>query len=89
MIRGIPLKTARTLERACAESDFKGMVACLTDRQRESLVLLSKGYSNEEAGRLLGCGKHTVAAHRAAIYRRLDVSTAPEAAVIAAKAGLV
>lgn len=61
----------------------------LTDAQRLTLILLSKGYDCGQAGEMCGTTANTQASHRKAVYRKLEVDSAPEAAVIAAKAGLV
>jgi DNA-binding NarL/FixJ family response regulator len=61
----------------------------MTEKEREVLVYLSKGFSNPEIGKLIGKSQHTVADHVSAILTRLDVSTRVEAAVWAAKQGIV
>ncbi len=71
-----------TTEQAAAE------LACLTPKQREVLVMTAKGYTSRKQGELLGVSYKTVEAHRAAITERLNMTTI-EAAVLAAKAGLV
>ena len=45
----------------------------LTERERQVLKLLVDGYSNEEAGRLLGLSRRTVEAHRARIMLKLNI----------------
>ncbi len=59
----------------------------LTKREREVLLLVGKGYSNHEIGRLLKLSRYTVAFHVRRILMRLDVQTRVEAAVWAAKEG--
>jgi len=83
-------RTAAIRAKALAEGDYRTLVFdVLTPRQRDSLTMLAKGLALKEAGAHLKCSPWTEAARRASIYRRLDVGSAPEAAVIAAKAGLV
>lgn len=66
-----------------------GRLADLTERQREILMLLGKGYPKSEIARRLGLGYFTVIDHCKAILRELEVGSVVEAAVIAAKAGLL
>lgn len=61
----------------------------LFQRQRELLVLRCKGLTYEEAAIAMGISRHTVYESMQVIYKKLDVNCAVEAAVLAAKAGLV
>jgi two-component system nitrate/nitrite response regulator NarL len=61
----------------------------LTPRENEVLTYLSKGFTIREISDLLGIRWFTVNDHIKAIYRKLDVSSRAEAAVLAAKRGLV
>lgn len=61
----------------------------LTPREREVLVYLCKGFSSKQIGAYLGIKWRTVVDHTKAIFKKLDVGSRPEAAVIAAKAGVV
>jgi len=61
----------------------------LSAREREVLVLLGKGCTNREIGRHLEISAFTVSEHVRKILRRLDVSGRVEAAVWAAKEGLL
>lgn len=65
------------------------MIASLSPRELEVLILKSKGMSAREVAKLLDLTSHTVEVHCTAIHKKLDVSTAIEAAVIAAKAGIL
>lgn len=65
------------------------MIASLSPRERDVLLLKSKGMSASEVARLLQITKHTVEEHSRAIHKKLDVSTSIEAAVLAAKAGIL
>ena len=61
----------------------------LTPRETEVLTLLSKGFTIKEIAGLLGIKWFTVNDHIKAIYRKLNVSSRAEAAVLATKHGLV
>jgi len=61
----------------------------LTPRESEVLTYLSKGFTIREISELLGIRWFTVNDHIKSIYRKLDVSSRAEAAVLAAKQGLV
>ena len=71
-----------------AEIDATGL-ASLTPKEREVLQFLSKGLPAHEISALMGMSRWTTQDHTKAIFRKLDVSTRVEAAVIAAKAGWV
>lgn len=64
-------------------------LATLTPREREALTIAAKGFRIEEIASLMGCKRFTALDHLQRVYRKLDVSTRVEAAVIAAKAGWV
>jgi len=64
-------------------------LASLTPRESEVLTFLSKGFTIREISDLLGIRWFTVNDHIKSIYRKLDVSSRAEAAVLAAKQGLV
>lgn len=61
----------------------------LTDREVDVLRLIGKGYKVPEAAALLGISAHTVTSYVRDIYRKLDISSRAEAAVEAARRGLV
>lgn len=64
-------------------------LATLTPREREVLVLAAKGMRIREIAQLAGLSNWTANDHLKRVHKKLDVSTRVEAAVIAAKAGLV
>lgn len=76
---------------AAAQIVADAVAACgrLSPREREVLTLSAKGLTTNEIADLLGIGDATVKARRKMIHRKLDVQTVIEAAVIAAKAGIV
>ncbi len=53
----------------------------LTDRERETLVLLADGRSNKEIARLLGISDATVKVHIKHLLRKLGLKNQLEAAV--------
>ncbi len=61
----------------------------LTPREVEVLTYLSKGFTIKEIGNLMTIKWFTVNDHIKAIYRKLNVSSRAEAAVLASKQGLV
>jgi DNA-binding NarL/FixJ family response regulator len=60
----------------------------LTERQREVLRLILKGYSNERIASELAIAPNTVKQHAHAIFTALGVSTRAEAVVAAMRHGL-
>jgi two-component system nitrate/nitrite response regulator NarL len=61
----------------------------LTPRETEVLTYLSKGFTIKEIAGLMGIKWFTVNDHIKSIYRKLNVSSRAEAAVLASKQGLV
>lgn len=61
----------------------------LTEREVDVLRLIGKGYKVPEAAGLLGISAHTVTSYVRDIYRKLGISSRAEAAVEAARRGLV
>lgn len=71
-----------------SETDARAL-ASLTPRERDVLVLAAKGLTIREIAQLAGLTHWTANDHLKSIHRKLDVGNRVEAAVIAAKAGLV
>ena len=69
--------------------DAKAKVALLGERQRECLIYISKGLTLQETADAMGIGFQTVMTTRKIVYQKLGVERACEAAVMAAKAGIV
>ncbi len=61
----------------------------LTPRENEVLTYLSKGFTIKEIASLMGIKWFTVNDHIKSIYKKLNVSSRAEAAVLASKRGLV
>lgn len=61
----------------------------LTPRENEVLTYLSKGFTIKEIANLMGIKWFTVNDHIKSIYKKLNVSSRAEAAVLASKSGLV
>lgn len=60
----------------------------LTDREKETLALLARGYRNADTAEQLGIAESTVASHIKAIYRKLGISSRAEASWHATRLGL-
>jgi DNA-binding NarL/FixJ family response regulator len=61
----------------------------LTDRETEVLQRVAKGYTLPEIAQQFGLSRHTIADYIKQIYRKLNVSSRAEAALEAARRGLV
>jgi DNA-binding NarL/FixJ family response regulator len=61
----------------------------LTERETEVLQRVAKGYTLPEIAVQFGLSRHTIADHIKQIYRKLNVSSRAEAALEAARRGLV
>lgn len=61
----------------------------LTEQETVVLQRVAKGYTLHEIAQQLGLSRHTIAEHVKNIYRKLDVSSRAEAALEAARRGLV
>ncbi|MGL4293506.1 MAG: response regulator transcription factor [Bacteroidales bacterium] len=67
-------KTEFLLARVEAE-DIKSQSEELTDREKEVLIELVKGFTNKEIGENLNLSVHTVITHRKNITRKLDIKS--------------
>ncbi len=61
----------------------------LTDREREVLALVARGWSNKRVGAHLFISPKTVSVHMSNTMRKLDVDSRTQAVVVANRAGLV
>jgi len=88
-----PIIARRLLKRFHAESVPQVTIidsdVTLSDREREILLLASKGYNYPEMGKLMGISPHTVTSHVKKIYRKLAVHSRGEAVFEANRMGLI
>jgi DNA-binding NarL/FixJ family response regulator len=61
----------------------------LTDREREVLELICKGWSNPEISHYLGISPRTVDGHRARLFEKTGTKNAPHLVMFALKNGLI
>lgn len=61
----------------------------LSEREREVLTMIVKGFSYAETAKLLGVSAHTVTTHVRSIYRKLEVHSRGEAVYEALQLGIV
>ena len=61
----------------------------LTQRENDVLQMIGKGFTQAECARLLGISPNTVTGYVKEIYRKLNISSRAEAALIAKELGLV
>jgi len=71
------------------QPSLEGGDRALTRREREILALLGEGLVNKEIGVRLRISEHTVKAHLAAIYEKLEASNRAEAVATGLRRGLV
>ena len=65
------------------------MEVYLTEREKNVLFYLVKGFTNDEIAGKLHISVHTVKAHLEAIYEKMDVSNRVQAAMKAVALGLI
>jgi DNA-binding NarL/FixJ family response regulator len=70
-------------------SDELGSDVVISEREREILILASKGYNYPEMGKLMGISPHTVTSHVKKIYRKLAVHSRGEAVFEASRMGII
>jgi DNA-binding CsgD family transcriptional regulator len=87
----VPANTAAQTATLLAAShvDENAMPQHLSQREVDVLRLIGKGYNAPEAARLLGISAHTTSSYIRDIYRKLGISSRAEAAMEAARRGLV
>ncbi|UUZ86707.1 response regulator transcription factor [Paenibacillus sp. P26] len=66
-----------------------GTYDALTEREKEILTLIAKGYSNKEISELLIISIKTVESHKSNVMEKLGLKTRPELVKYAAKKGLL
>ena len=72
-----------------AAADDESASVALSDREREILLLASKGFNYPEMGKLMNISPHTVTSHVKKIYRKLAVHSRGEAVFEANRMGLI
>ena len=70
-------------------ADDENSSVALSDREREILLLASKGFNYPEMGKLMNISPHTVTSHVKKIYRKLAVHSRGEAVFEANRMGLI
>lgn len=61
----------------------------LTNRERETLETLARGFTQREAAQILGVSHHTIVSHVKAIYQKMAVNSRSEAVFEAVQSGLI
>ena len=61
----------------------------LTDREKEILEYICRGYSNGEISKKLGLSQRTIDGHRARLFEKTGAKNAPNLVLFAIKNGLV
>ena len=82
-------ETIRTLTDADGQTDPESSRLRLTPRQMDVLLALVKGKSNKEIARELNLAEPTIKLHMTALLKGLQVSNRTQAAVKAARLGIV
>lgn len=60
-----------------------------TDRERDLLTLLSKGFTVVSAAERMGLSPHTLRGHVKVLFKKMDASTQAEAVYRALKEGII
>lgn len=77
-----------TLRMTPSSTDVSDPWGALTDREREVAQLTAEGWTCADAGARLGISRRTVEVHRANVYRKLRVASAPELVHFLVRRGL-
>ena len=65
------------------------LVPTLSERQKDILRLVAKGFNNDEIAKLIGITRHGVKAHLSIAFERLGASSRAEAATTALTLGII
>jgi DNA-binding NarL/FixJ family response regulator len=87
-----PSVTKRLIERFVSQQPAASrtpLVAGLTDREREVLVLMARGLSNGDIAAALFLSQATIKTHISRVFAKLDVRDRAQAVIAAYDAGLV
>ncbi len=89
---GIPALSPSIARRIMEHFRMTGPVADddagLSEREKQTLALIARGFRNADVAENLGIAESTVATHIKSIYRKLDISTRAEASWHATRLGL-
>lgn len=92
LAEGVPALSPSIARRIMEHFKMTGPVANddagLSDREKQTLALIARGFRNSDAAKHLGIAESTVASHIKAIYRKLDISSRAEASWHATRLGL-
>lgn len=84
-----PSATKRLMEEYLNSSKEGDLINLLSDREREVLTLIAKGYSNKEIGEQLAISVKTVETHKGNLMEKLQMKTRPELVAFALRKGLL
>jgi DNA-binding NarL/FixJ family response regulator len=85
----VPAPAAQPAEAPPAAAPAAPAGPPLTERETQVLQLVARGFTQPEIAQQLQLSRHTVGDHIKQVYRKLDVSSRAEAALEAARRGLV
>ena len=68
--------------------EFRAHLSTLTPREREVFALVTRGKTNKETARALGCSERTIKAHRQRVMEKLQVQTLAELVSLAERLGV-
>jgi DNA-binding NarL/FixJ family response regulator len=92
LAEGVPALSPSIARRIMEHFKMTGPVADddagLSEREKQTLGLIARGFRNSDAAKHLGIAESTVASHIKSIYRKLDISTRAEASWHATRLGL-
>ena len=72
-----------------ALSTVRGRLARLTPREREVFDLVTRGQTNKQAARTLGCTERTIKAHRQRVMEKVEVKSLAELVSFSARLGAI
>lgn len=84
LLREFRQRPAASLDEEASPNDYG-----LTQRERETLETLARGFTQREAAEILGVSPHTIVSHVKAIYQKMAVNSRSEAVFEAIHAGLI
>jgi two-component system, NarL family, response regulator LiaR len=88
-VRLAPEAAARLMREVRAPASPEALTEPLTQRETEVLKLIARGRANKQIARELFVTTSTVKTHVNNLYRKLDISSRTQAALYAARIGLV